>query len=501
MPGNNDKPVLVFGATGYVGGRLLPRLLAHGWRVRAVGRNIGKLANRSWAGHPQVELAQADMADLEALKKATEGCQAAYYLVHSMISAGRKYKDLDRLAAHNMIAAADASSLKQLIYLGGLGEESEGLSDHLKSRTEVGRILSSGKTPATTLRAAMILGSGSASFEMLRYLTERLPFMITPRWVYSKVQPISISNVLDYLIGCLGRPETLGRRFDIGGPDVLSYAELFQIYAQEAGLKPRIIVPTPFFTPKLSSYWIHLVTPVPASIARPLAEGLRNNVIVKDPAIREIIPSDLTTCRNAIRSALEKYREDALETCWLDSSLPPPEWPLCEDPDYTGGSVLKSYHRVVIEAEPDIAWQPIVSIGGRNGYYHFQSLWRLRGVIDRIAGGVGLSRGRRDPHNLRQGDAFDFWRVEVVEDFKRLKLMAEIRSPGRAYLEFVLNPISGGRTEIIQKSTYHPNGAAGFIYWYSMLPAHNWMFKGMLKGLALKTKSKIIAGPEQIAPV
>jgi len=478
----------------------LPRLLKRGWRVRAVGRNIKKLSSRSWAGHSQVELAQADMTDLEALKKATEGCQAAYYLVHSMISAGKKYKELDRLAAHNMIAAAEASALKQLIYLGGLGEESEGLSDHLKSRTEVGRILSSGNTPTTTLRAAMILGSGSASFEMLRYLSERLPLMITPRWVYSKVQPIAIRNVLDYLIGCLGHPETLGRSFDIGGPDVLSYAELFQIYAQEAGLSRRVIIPTPFFTPKLSSYWIHLVTPVPASIARPLTEGLRNNVIVKDPAIQEIIPSDLISCREAIRFALEKYRADALETCWLDSSLPPPEWPFCEDPDYTGGSVLKSYHRVVIEAEPEIAWRPIISIGGRNGYYYFQSLWRLRGALDRMAGGVGLNRGRRDQFNLREGDAFDFWRVEVVEDYKRLRLLAEIRSPGRAFLEFVLNPLSGGRTEIIQKSIYHPNGVAGFIYWYSLLPAHNRIFKGMLKGVALKTKHKIIEGPEQIAP-
>ncbi|MFH1135367.1 MAG: DUF2867 domain-containing protein [Pseudomonadota bacterium] len=497
---NDDRPILIMGATGYVGGRLIPRLLERGWRVRAAARNIAKLSGRPWTNHPRLEKVRAEMTDLNSLVQAALGCRAAYYLVHSMISAGKRYREIDRLSALHMVAAVDAAGLERLLYLGGLGEESEDLSGHLRSRAEVGRILSSGRTPTTILRAAMILGSGSASFEMLRYLAERLPIMVTPRWVHTQVQPIAIRNVLDYLVGCLENPNTAGRRFDIGGPDILTYAELFNIYASEAGLNRRWIVPTPFFSPKLSSYWIHMVTPVPASIARPLAEGLRNKVVVRDRGIVNLVPAELLTCREAMRSALEKRRHDAMETCWLDSPAPPPEWPLCEDAEYTGGMTLKSSHRAVVQAAPGLAWLPIVRLGGQNGYYSSMFLWRLRGWLDRMVGGMGFGRKRRDPENLIEGDVFDFWRVVVVEPPRRLRLMAEVRSPGRAYLEFVLTPLPGGQTEIIQKSVYYPRGVAGIVYWHALLQAHNWIFKGLLDGIVRQTGRPVLEGPTLIPP-
>ena len=308
--------------------------------------------------------------------------------------------------------------------------------------------------------------------------------MITPRWVHSEVQPIAIRNVLDYLTGCLENRETAGLQLDIGGPNVLTYAGLFQIYAQEAGLPRRVIVPVPVFTPRLSSYWIHLVTPMPAAIARPLAEGLRNKVVVRDSRIRDLVPIELITCREAIRSALERFRQDAVETCWLDSPQPPPEWPLCEDPDFSGGTTLTSEHRVVVRASLENAWKPIIRFGGRNGYYSHQRLWRWRGWADRIFGGPGMRRKRRDPDNLEIGDVFDFWRVVAVEPPHRLRLMAEVKSPGRAYLEFNLKSLPEGQIEIGLKKVYYPKGAAGLAYWRLGSPLRDRMLIGMLHGLA-----------------
>ncbi len=306
------KPVLVTGATGYVGGRLVPQLLNAGYRVRALGRSVAKLQGRPWGSHPLVELAKGDVLDYDSLAQAAQGCGAAFYLVHSMLADPRSYSDTDRRAARNMVQAAAAAGLDRIIYLGGLGGASDPhLSEHLRSRYEVARILQSGPVPATFLRAAMILGSGSASFEIMRYLVDRLPVMITPRWVHNPVQPIAITNVLNYLQGCLEHDEVKGQTFDIGGPDILTYRQLFDIYAEEAGLRRRLIIPVPVLTPKLSSYWIHLVTPVPAAIAQPLALGLRNPVICQENRIRDIIPQELLTCRETIRRALQKVRSSS----------------------------------------------------------------------------------------------------------------------------------------------------------------------------------------------
>ncbi|MFH1060949.1 MAG: SDR family oxidoreductase [Pseudomonadota bacterium] len=497
----NEKPVLVTGATGYVGGRLAPRLLAQGVRVRAIARNPAKLSCRPWASHPNLELVQADVMGAASLARALKGCRAAYYLVHSMNAGTRDFAAADRQAAVNMAAACAAAGLERIIYLGGLAPDDPHLSHHLRSRAEVAHILASGPTPVTWLRAAMILGSGSASFEIMRYLVERLPLMITPRWVRSRVQPIAITNVLGYLAGCLEGEAVLGRAFDIGGPDVLTYRELFDIYAQEAGLRRRVILPAPFFSPKLSSYWIHLVTPVPAAIARPLAEGLRNSVVCRDNDIREIIPQKLLTCRQAIGRALNRVAQQRVETCWMDAGqLTPPEWLACEDAAFAGGDVLTCAYRVVVEAEPVAVWPALAGIGGRRGWYAGQWLWAARGWLDRLLGGVGLGRGRRHPDQLRTGDALDFWRVLEVDPPRRLLLLAEMKMPGQAVLDLRLMPAGPGQSEIQQVARFLPRGLMGLAYWYAVLPLHALVFAGMLKALARRHGWPVAAGPEAFDP-
>ncbi|MDI6854507.1 MAG: SDR family oxidoreductase [Deltaproteobacteria bacterium] len=497
-----EAPVLVTGATGYVGGRLIPQLLEAGYKVRALGRSAAKLKGRPWAGHPNVELAAGDVLDADSLTKAATGCWAGFYLVHSMVADPKGYTETDRQAARNMVKAAAASGLERIVYLGGLGgAEDPHLSEHLRSRYEVARILQSGPVPATFLRAAMILGSGSASFEIMRYLVDRLPVMITPRWVSNPVQPIAISNVLGYLQGCLEHDEVKGQTFDIGGPEVVSYRKLFDIYAEEAGLPRRLIIPVPVLTPKLSSYWIHLVTPVPASIARPLAEGLRNPVICQENRIREIIPQELLDCRATIRLALEKVQQQRVDTCWMDAGrAAPPEWLICGDAPYAGGTVLDLAYRIVLAASPEEVWQPIAKIGGQTGWYFGTRLWQIRGWFDRLLGGVGFRGGRRHPTDIRVGDALDFWRVLEVEPGRRLQLLAEMKLPGEAILEFQLKKIDEGRTELVQRARFLPKGLWGIVYWHLLDPWHRWVYGGMLKAIAGAAGKEIIRGPEKIGP-
>lgn len=495
------EPLLVTGSTGYVGGRLVPRLLASGHRVRVLGRSLAKLRSRPWASHPLLETAQADVLDLPSLKGAASGCWAAVYLVHSMNPGTRDFAGTDRKAAQNMAQAAAEGGLERIVYLGGLGEESPSLSEHLRSRTEVARILGSGKVPTTFLRAAMILGAGSASFEMLRYLVERLPIMVTPRWVDTPVQPIAIRNVLTYLQGCLETPETTGGTFDIGGPDILTYRRLMEIYAEEAGLARRRILLVPFLTPRLSSYWVHLVTPVPASIARPLTEGLRNPVICRETRIRDLVPQTLAGCRETIRLALARTRDHCVETCWTDAGTPPvPEWAQCGDAPYSGGDILEAGYRCVLRASPEALWDPIGRIGGNRGWYGSRGLWLIRGAMDRLVGGAGLRRGRRDPLRLQVGDAVDFFRVLEVEEPRHLHLLAEMRLPGEATLEFQVLPLGDGRTELRQLSRFVPRGLSGLIYWYFLYPFHQWVYRGMLRGIAAAAKAPILEGPERFAP-
>ena len=499
---SESAPVLVLGATGYVGGRLVPRLLGKGYQVRAGVRSPAKLACRPYGHHPRLEIVAADLLDYSSLYEAMRGCRAVYYLVHSMQSGGKDFVRADQKAAENAARAAEEAGVGRIIYLGGLGEVQDHLSEHLKSRREVGRILQQGRVPLTHFRAAIILGAGSASFELVRYLVERLPAMVAPRWVHTEAQPIAVGNVLTYLEESLEVEATSGQTFDICGPDVMSYGDLFQLYSEVAYLPRRLILPVPLLSPKLCSYWVHLVTPVPSSIARPLIEGLRNRVVCGDNRIRELIPQRLLTCKEAMASALERIRRSEVETCWADAgNLVPPEWISCDDASYAGGTVLSCDHRVVLRATPEELWQRILTVGGENGWFYANWLWRLRGWMDRLAGGPGLRRGRRDPEQLRVGDSIDFWRVLELEPMSRLRLLAEMRFPGEAYLEFQLR--SGGEeglVEIRQLSKFVPHGLFGILYWYSLAQPHRLIFRGLLRNLARSTGREIVQGPEPLSP-
>jgi uncharacterized protein YbjT (DUF2867 family)/uncharacterized protein YndB with AHSA1/START domain len=496
---SKGTPVAVLGATGYVGSRLIPRLLDAGYRVRAIARNPAKLHGRPWADHPCVELAAADVYDLPSLTEALRGCRAVYYLVHSMNPGTRNFSRADRQAAENVAAAAVAAGVGRIIYLGGLGEEGKGLSEHLASRAEVARILRKGRVPVTVLRAAMILGSGSASFEILRYLVDRLPVMVTPRWIDTPCQPIDVQNVLQYLMGCLECAATVGETFDIGQLEVVTYRQLMQIYAEEAGLRRRWIIKVPVLTPRVSSYWIHLVTPVSSAIARPLAEGLRNPVVCRDTRIRELIPQELLDCRLAIRLALERLRQQEVESSWTDAGLvPPAQWSIPGDPEWAGGTVFEDARRIVLDAPPTAVWAAVTRIGGRTGWYGENWLWELRGLLDRLAGGVGLGRGRRDNVKLRPGDALDFWRVAMVEPPLRLLLTAEMKLPGQGVLEFTLLETGKGGTELRQVARFLPRGLLGILYWYAVTPFHGLAFNAMLRGIAETVGRPVLDGPKRI---
>ncbi len=500
MPQERDtKPIFVAGATGYIGARLVPLLLDAGYPVRALARAPEKLQNRPWAEHPKLEIVKGDVLVKASLQKALAGCRAAYYLVHSMTPGVRDFAFTDRQAARNMAEAAAAENLEQIVYLSGLGDQEKTLSHHLQSRTEVGDILRHGPVPVTILRAAMIIGSGSASFEILRYLVDRLPVMITPRWIDTPCQPIGVRNVLYYLVGCIEEPRTIGETFDIGQPDVTNYRELMEIYAQEAGLRRRLVIPVPVLTPRLSSYWIHLVTPVPASIARPLAEGLSHPVVCEENRITKLLPQDLFGARKAIRLALDRLRQHHVETSWTDSgAIRPAEWSVPGDPGWAGGSFYDDSRRVILKAKPEELWSAVNSIGGENGYYYANWLWQIRGFMDRLCGGVGLSRGRRSQTELYPGDALDFWRVVDVQKPAYLMLSAEMKLPGEAVLSFRIKELDGGQVELQQIARFLPRGLLGILYWYSVLPFHHYVFNGMLQGIVKASGKVVLRGPERV---
>jgi uncharacterized protein YbjT (DUF2867 family) len=494
-----QKPlVLVTGATGYVGARLVPRLIEAGYRVRAAGRSLRKLQSRPWSSSANLELVELDVFDQEQLKKALTGCFAAFYFVHSMNAKTKDFANSDRKAAKGMAEAAEAAGLQRIIYLGALGENNADLSKHLKSRAEVADVLREGKVPVTELRAGMILGSGSTSFEILRYLVERLPVMITPKWLETPCQPIAIRNVLVYLIGCLSEEQTTGRAFDIGGPTVVTYRELMQTYAEAAGLGRRWIMTVPVFTPRLSSYWIHFVTPVPSYIARPLAEGLRNPVVCKDNAILDLIPQKLLSYRESIDIALDRIQHHSVESRWTDAGkIPPAEWVSPGDPGWAGGNYYEDNRVIVVKEAPSAVWDRLVRLGGSTGWYYGNWLWALRGFLDRLIGGVGLNRGRRNPLELWPGDALDFWRVNIVEPEKRLLLIAEMILPGMASLEFRITPQEDGTTKVQQIARYVPQGVLGLMYWWGISVLHEFVFTGMLKGVATGDRSHIVEGPRK----
>lgn len=498
----DTHPILVTGATGYVAGRLIPMLLDEGYRVRAMGRSVEKMAGRPWGTHRGVELVQGDIMDADSLEKAVAGCSTVYYLVHSMISKKGAYRKADQTGARHMVKAASKGGAHHIIYLGGLGDiRDRQISAHLISRNEVGRILQDGPVPTTILRAAMILGSGSASFEILRYLAERLPVMITPKWVSMPTQPIAISNVLGYLKGCLEHPETRGQTYDIGGPDIVAYRDLFRVFAEQAGLPIPVMIPVPVLTPRLSSLWIHLVTPVPSAIARPLAEGLSLPTTCTENRITRIIPQELLSCREAIKRALDRIRQEKVDTCWTDAgAMDYPEWTHCGDAQYTGGTILNCGYRVDVKAKARDIWPVIRKIGGKTGYYAADLLWRLRGYLDILTGGPGLNRGRRSPDIIRVGDALDFWRVLKVEPEQQILLLAEMKTPGQALLEISIEPLDKKTCRIKLLSRFLPRGLAGIVYWYVLYPFHQYVFSGMLKGIVRKAGVSALGKPERFTP-
>jgi uncharacterized protein YbjT (DUF2867 family) len=503
MNADDDGPglrCLVTGATGYIGGRLVPELLDAGHRVRCLARSPGKLRDHPWSD--QAEVVKGDVTDAGSVAEAMRGIDVAYYLVHAL-GTGDDFEETDRKAARIFGEAARAAGVRRIVYLGGLTPSrvpERELSPHLRSRSEVGRILLDSGVPTTVLRAAVVIGSGSASFEMLRYLTERLPVMVTPSWVRTRLQPVAVRDVLRYLVGSAEMPADVSRAFDIGGPDVLTYRDMMLRYAAVAGLPRRLIVPVPVLTPSLSSHWVGLVTPVPASIARPLAESLRHEVVCNEHDIARYVPD--TDRRpiafdEALRLALQRIRDANVTTRWSSASVPgAPSDPLPTDPDWAGGSLYTDERELPVDASRGALWRVIEGIGGENGWYSCPLAWAVRGRLDRLVGGVGLRRGRRDATHLRVGDSLDFWRVEEIEPGRLLRLRAEMRLPGLAWLEMYAEDDGSGRTRYRQRALFHPHGLLGHAYWWSVSPFHAVVFGGMARNIALAA-IRIPATPER----
>ncbi|MEL7473286.1 MAG: SDR family oxidoreductase [Planctomycetota bacterium] len=468
--------ILLTGSTGYIGGRLAPLLLHRGHEVVCLARTPRKLDARAWASDPRVRIVEGDAQDADAVAEAMRGCDAAFYLIHAMEAGQRDFAERDRVLASSFAEAAARSDLGRIVYLGGLGELGTGLSEHLRSRREVELILQGSGRPTTTFRAAMILGSGSASFEILRYLVERLPVMVTPKWVNTPCQPISVIDVLGYLVDCLDVPETAGRCLEIGGPRVLTYRELMREMAAQLGLRTRVVIPLPVLTPKLSSLWIGLVTPVSPSIARPLAEGLRNEVIVRDHEVERLLPRNTLEPVEAIRRALTRIGAREVQTRWSAAG------PVPGDPDWAGGKVFVDARHVSIDAPAAAVFAAVCRVGGGHGWYAADVLWRVRGVMDKLVGGPGLRRGRRDPETIEYGETLDFWRVTDVVQDRRLELRAEMKLPGVAELAFDIEP-SSGATSLTMTARFRPKGLFGLAYWYGVLPFHGFVFRGMLRGI------------------
>lgn len=473
--------ILVTGATGYIGGRLVPRLLAEGRKVRCLARNPDRLADRRWPG---VEVVKGDVSDPASLAAALQGVAQAYYLVHAMGDDSSDFRAKDLRQAQTFALAAVRAGVRRIIYLGGLGDPSQVRSHHLASRQEVGLALGSSGVPVLEFRAAVIVGSGSASFEMIRHLTERLPVMITPRWVKTRCQPIGVRDVLAYLTEAMAHPEAAGI-FEIGGKDVLDYRAMMLGYAEARGLR-RIILPMNVPFPKLSIFWVDLVTPIPKALAGPLVDGVSTEVVVRNARARDVFQVRPMGYQDAVTLALQRLDEDAVETTWASSLAGEPEG---RELGSHEGLLLERHHRHV-KAPPDVVFRTCCALGGESGWPAGNWLWQLRGLMDRAVGGAGMRRGRRHPRELRMGDPVDFWRVEALEPDHLLRLRAEMKLPGHAWLQFMVRP-EGTGTRLEQTALFEPHGLLGLLYWYSVLPLHRFVFPGMIRALKNRAQAAL----------
>ena len=479
MTKSQPKIILVTGATGYIGGRLVPDLLKEGYHVRCLVRDVSRLRGRAWLS--DVTVFEGDVLRPETLAPAFEGADVAYYMIHSMKSHA-DFQEKDMIAAQNFSAAAREAGTSRIIYLGGLSDPNRKLSKHLASRQETGVALRSNGVPVTEFQAAVIIGSGSLSFEMIRYLTERVPLMVCPKWVYTRTQPIGIRNVLSYLVQALNVEASTGQIIEIGGADVITYAEMIHGYAAERGLR-RILLPVPVLTPRLSSHWVHWVTPISAEIAKPLILGLENELIVKDDWARQLFPDiEPMDFRTAMRRAVEHLQLGRVETIWNDALISSQD--SIPTRLSTQDGMIIEQRQIIVHASAEQVFKTYSGLGGERGWYYFDWAWQLRGLIDRAIGGVGLRRGRRVADDVRIGDALDFWRVEAVSQNKLLRLRAEMKVPGLAWLQFESIAQTEVLTELRQTAYFAPKGLFGLLYWYLLYPLHKRIFSGLVRALA-----------------
>jgi uncharacterized protein YbjT (DUF2867 family) len=480
---------LVFGASGYIGSHLVPRLLAEGIAVRASSRNRASLESRGWQG---AELAEADALDPASLDQALAGIDTAYYLVHSM-SAGKDFGRLDLEAAANFAAAAERAGVARIVYLGGLVPE-DADSEHIVSRRDTGEVLRQGRVPVTELRAGIIVGPGSAAFEVMRDLVYHLPVMITPRWVRAKSPPIALDNLLTYLVRLPGIPEAAGRVFDAGGPETLTYQAMMRILAEEGGRRPPLVIPVPVLTPKLSSYWLRLITAVPTNIARALIEGLKHDFSADDAELRLLVPQTLLTFRESVAAVFAAERaSEPVAARWIEGAFAVRKQRI--DYAYYAKRASASHET---SASPAAVWSVLREIGGERGWFYMNGLWQLRETLDWVAGGPGRRHGRRDPRELRVGDRIDSWKVLGIEPERRLSLAFGMRAPGAGMMEFDLKPLgdgdNGGGTRLSMTAYWHPAGVWGLMYWYAFAPAHGVVFSGTVQEICRLAEAREAQG-------
>ena len=472
--------ILVTGATGYIGGRLVPRLLEAGHAVRCFVRDPARLGGHAW--FERVEITAGDALESASLDKAMQGITSAYYLIHGM-QGGRADAGRDLQAARNFAVEAEKAGIQRIIYFGELVDPTDDLSPYLRSRNETGHVLRQGGVPVTEFRAGMVVGSGSALFEMIRYTAERQPVLLCPKWFFSMAQPIGIRNVLDYLCAALETPESIGKLIEIGGATRLTYAQMLMAYASERGLK-RVLIRLPVDAPRLSAYWVHMLTPVHWRVLLPLIEGLHSQAVVHNEIARQLFPGILPMdFQAALRLALGRLANETVETSWSDALVLTQGDNRPYTLTTTEGMMLER-RRLFLDLPPGPVFRAYTGLGGERGWLFLNWTWLIRGWMDKLIGGVGLRRGRRNPDEIRPGEALDFWRVEAVEPERFLRLRAEMKVPGRAWLEFQSVPQPDGKTLLIQTAYFAPRGLAGFLYWYLLYPIHGFIFSGLIRRVA-----------------